>query len=269
MAAGGRRQHPSHGGHVEVAPEAGPGQHPEPASSRHALAQLARPEPARGLGQSLPAHARLVLDADQPVEARPERVRVDQQGGRAVGPPLGERAGQGGAAAPADAADHPDDPARRGTLADVGHQVGEPVLLALEVDHRRGAQPDGRAEGRVARRAADDVHPLATRRRELGQVAGQVGADEHQRGVRPGREGQHRVVAGPGGDAGGGAERDDGVVDGGGGGDHEDGHDDEGRPVHRRPAAARPAGCGRRLRGGTCGCLMAGFPHGRPPTMAV
>ena len=74
---------------------------------------------------------------------------------------------------------------RSDELADVGELVGQPFLAGWQVDHRRRAELDGVAEGGVAHSDPDDVDVCPSRRREVGERAGEVVPDEHEVGLAP------------------------------------------------------------------------------------
>ena len=65
-----------------------PGQHAQPVAPRQRLAQRPRAEPAGGLAQRVPADAVDAVEPEHPVDARPERVGVDDHGrARSARPP--------------------------------------------------------------------------------------------------------------------------------------------------------------------------------------
>ena len=226
-------------------PAAGvPGQHAEPVAPRQGVAQRAPAEPAGGLAERVPADAVVPVEPEDPVDARPERVGVDDDGGPRPGRHLAQRAGERRGAGAARAADHADrHRAVRAGVADVGHQLDDPAGRPGQLGDVLGAERERRTEHVVGHAAAPhEVHARPTRRRQPGQRLGQVDADEDQRGGVPG------VQRAPPGHAPGRASR----------------------PPRRPAAGARRGWAGRRSRRGVCPCRRR-FPRSRthpPSTLA-
>ena len=78
-----------------------PGQHAEPVAARQRLAQRAAAEPPGRLAQRVPPDAVVVVEAEDPVDARAERVGVDDHGRAGARGQLPERAGERRRAGPA------------------------------------------------------------------------------------------------------------------------------------------------------------------------
>ncbi len=211
-----------------------------------------------------------LLHPEQPVQPRPERVGVDEQGRGAQRVPLGERAGERRRPRPARAAHHADGAPRRGPLAHVGQRL------------RPATKP--RPAGRPPTPPQRHRGPEDGRRPATGRPRGRR-ADAAGRAPRPGRRGRRRPAPGRRAlqvarqragsahdlhlDAGRRAERDDGVVDGSGPGEEEDGHDDEPRAGPPTPASAAYGACGQGVPEVACGRLTARPAGVLPPTMTA
>ena len=164
------------------------------------LAQRPGAQPAGGAGQARPSAARREVEPEHPVDARAERVGVDDDGAArrraatwpsaqanvvAPAPPLppttptaSPRAGRG---SPRSVSRSTSQPSERGSSA---------TLSAPSASAARNSSSGTGAPG-------DDVHAVAASRRGArGQLAGEVGPDQHQRRRGPGpQRGRRRRAA--------------------------------------------------------------------------
>ena len=165
-AAPPRREHLAHGERLQRHRSVGrPGQHRQPARARQRLAQRARAQPPGGLEHRVPPDAVGALEPEHPVDARPDRVGVDQQRRPELGGHLGQGRGEHGRPGSARPADHPDRHARGGAaVADVGEQLHQPGLRG------RQARPPSRRRPR-ARRGTARPRPATGRARAPVPVA--------------------------------------------------------------------------------------------------
>ena len=192
---------------------------------RHALAQGPRAEPAGGLGEGLPPHAGEVLHAEQPVEPGPEGVAVDEQRRRSRRVPLGERARQRRGSRATGPADHPDQTAGRGPLADVGELVGEPALARRAGRPRCRAQLDGVAEDGVADTGPTTWTPVRLGGAQADDLVGRSSPTSTRSALAPRGQGERRARHDLGPDPRRRTEGDDVESwSGRGPGDQEDGH---------------------------------------------
>ena len=127
-----------------------PGQHAEPVAPRQRLAQRAAAEPAGRLAQRVPPDAVVAVEPEDPVDARPERVGVDDDGRTRTGGHLARARTRTSRRRPRPSRRsrrRSSTPCGRG-VADVGHQLGHPARRSAAA-RRRSRR---RARARCGRR---------------------------------------------------------------------------------------------------------------------